>query len=187
MKKVPLVAMLLVVAALAAPAATQARTAGEDGLRVRLVPPVNFAPTADCPTGAAIYGISAQGKPGTGTNCILGEVVVPCPAGVTAQFCQDVPVRMTLSLRGGTITGDVHLFEAWNCAVNCAVDQRWSGTVTSATGKFHKLRQGSVSGGGIFVFDATTFALVSLDETLVITRSGNNDQSGAGGSNDDNT
>ena len=43
-----------------------------------------------CPTGAAIYGLSFHGESGTGTNCILDEVPVACPAGVTAQFCQDM-------------------------------------------------------------------------------------------------
>jgi hypothetical protein len=175
MKKVLLISMLLVTAALVAPLAAQARSGGDDGLRVKVEPPVNFASTADCPTGAAIYGISSEGKIGSGTNCILDEVPAACPPGVTAQFCQDVPVRMTLRLRGGTIEADVHIFEAWTCEANCSVDQRWSGTVTNATGKFHKLRDGSVSGGGTFVFDAVTFALVSLDEALVISPKDNED------------
>ena len=100
---------------------------------------------------------------------ILDEVPADCPPDVTAQFCQAVPVRMTLSFNGGRIEGDVTIFEAWNCDATCAVDQAWSGTVTQATQRFRNLEGGSVSGGGLFAFDPVTFQLVTLDEVLVIT------------------
>ena len=45
------------------------------------------------------------------------------------------------------------IFGAWTCDATCAVDQRWSGAVTHATRRFHALERGSVSGGGLFVFD----------------------------------
>lgn len=165
----------LVAAALTAPPAAQADSSEDDALRIRLVPPVNFAPTADCPTGAAIYGISLHQQAGSGTNCILGELPAECPPNVTAQFCQNVPVRMKLSLPGGSIEADVTIFEAWTCNARCAVDQRWSGTVTRATRRFHRLEDGSVSGGGLFVFDPVTFDL-TLDEVLVITPPDENDE-----------
>ena len=99
--------------ALVAPLAAQAHRDG-DGLRVKLKPPVNFAPTAGCPTGAAIYVISLHGEIGSGTNCILDVVPTDCPPYVTAQFCQAVPVHMTLSFHGGWIEGNVTIFEAWD-------------------------------------------------------------------------
>jgi hypothetical protein len=167
MKKAGLI-MLVVTMALAAPLAARADSGRDDTLRITLVPPVNFAPTAGCPTGAAIYGISLRRQSGSGTNCILDEVPAACPPSVTAQFCQNVPVRMSLSLPGGSIEGDVTIFEAWNCAATCAVDQQWTGTVTQATGRFHHFDGGSISGGGLFEFDATTFDLIHLDEVLVI-------------------
>ncbi len=167
-KRIVAFAVLLAVA-LIAPQAAQAHPDGDDELRVKLEPPVNFAPTADCPTGAAIYRISLHGQIGSGTNCILDEVSADCPPDVTAQFCQAVPVRMTLSFNGGRIEGNVTIFEAWNCNASCAVDQRWSGTVTQATRRFRDLEGGSVSGGGLFVFDPVTFELLTFDEVLVIT------------------
>jgi hypothetical protein len=169
MKKTGLIATLLVTAALTAPLAAEADSNGDDSLRIRLVPPVNFAPTADCPTGAAIYGISLRRQIGSGTNCILGEVPTDCPPNITAQFCQTVPVRMKLRFPGGSIEGNVTIFEAWTCDASCAVDQEWSGTVTRATRRFHHLDGGSVSGGGLFEFDPATFDLLTFDEVLVIT------------------
>jgi hypothetical protein len=168
MRKAILTLFALVSAALIAPLAGHAGPERDDGLRVRLEPPVTFGPTADCPDFAAVYGISVRGKTGSGTNCILAIVPADCPPNVTAQFCQTAHVRMTLSLRGSTIEADVTIFEAWTCDTNCAVDQRWSGTVTQATGRFSDLEGGSVSGGGLFVFDAVTGELRVLDEVLVI-------------------
>ena len=40
--------------------------------------------------------------------------------------------------------------------------------MTNATRRFHALVGGSISGGGLLAFDATTFALVAFDETLVV-------------------
>ena len=169
MRKTILAFAILLAAALTAPLAARAHSNDDDGLRVRLRAPVNFAPTADCPTGAAIYGVSLHGEIGSGTNCILDEVPADCPPGVAAQFCQAVPVRMTLSFSGGRLEGNVTILEVWNCDATCAVDQRWSGTVTRATRRFHDLNGGSVAGGGLFAFDPATFQLVTLDEVLVIT------------------
>ena len=163
----PVLAGLVCLFALATGVA-RASSKGDDALRIDLVTPVNFAPTADCPTGAALYGVSLGPQRGSGSNCIGDEIPVPCPVGVTAQSCQNVPVRMELSLPGGTITGDVTIFEARTCDVTCDVEQTWSGTV-SASSRFHKLDGGSLSGGGLFAFDATSFALVAFDEVLVIT------------------
>src|ERR1700730_11832379 len=172
MRKTVLVLTVLLAAVLTMPLAAQAHSGGDDGLRVKLEPPLNFAPTPDCPTGAAIYGVSLHGQIGSGTNCLLNNVPAVCPSDVTAQFCQNVPVRMTLSFKGGTIQGNVTIFEAWTCDANCSVDQRWSGTVTRATRRFHQLEGGSVSGGGLFVFDATTFELRTLNEVRVIKAAG---------------
>jgi len=168
MRKAILACAILPTVALIAPLAAQARSNGDDGLGMKLEAPVDFAPTADCPTGAAIYGVALHGEIGSGTNCILDEVPADCPPGVTAQFCQAVPVRMTLTFKGGRIDGDVTIFEAWNCAAICAVDQRWSGTVTHATLRFHDLDGGSISGGGVFAFDTAT-GQATLDEVLAIT------------------
>jgi hypothetical protein len=106
MRKTVLVLPVLLAAVLAMPLAAQAHSRGDDGLRVKLEPPVNFAPTPDCPTGAAIYGVSLHGQIGSGTNCILNNVPAVCPSDVTAQFCQNVPVRMTLSFKDGTNPGE---------------------------------------------------------------------------------
>jgi hypothetical protein len=76
---------------------------------------------------------------------------------------------MTLSFSGSRIEANVTIFEAWTCDASCTVDQRWSGTVTQATRRFRDLDGGSVSGGGLFVFDPVTFELLTLDEVLVIT------------------
>jgi hypothetical protein len=59
------------------------------------------------------------------------------------------------------------MLEAWTCDATCDVEQTWSGTV-AGTQRFHKLDGGSLFGGGLFAFDATTFALVAFDEQLVI-------------------
>jgi hypothetical protein len=163
----PVLAGLVSVLGLAAGVA-RASSKGDDALSVELVAPVNFASTADCPAGAALYGVALGPQHGSGENCIGDAVPVGCPAGVAAQFCQNVPVRMELSLPGGTIAGDVTILEAWTCDATCDVEQTWSGTV-AATQRFHKLDGGSLSGGGLFAFDATTFALVGFDEHLVIT------------------
>jgi hypothetical protein len=145
----------------------QASSKGDDGLRIDLVVPVDFTPTADCPTGAALYGVALGPQRGSGENCIGDEIPVACPANVTAQSCANVPVRMELRLPGGTITGNVTIFEARTCDATCDVVQTWSGTVAAAR-RFHELDGGSLSGGGLFAFDATTFALVAFDEQLVI-------------------
>jgi hypothetical protein len=142
----------------------------------RLSEPLDLRrPTADCPTGAAIYGISLRRQVGAGTNCILGEVPADCPPNVTAQFCQNVPVRTRLSLPGGGIEVNATIFEAWTCKASCAVDQEWTGTVTRATRRFHQLAGGSVSGGGLFEFDPATFKLLTLDEVLVVTAADEDD------------
>jgi hypothetical protein len=89
---------------------------------------------------------------------------------------------MTLNLRGGTIKADATIFEAWTCTASCAIDQRWSGTVTSATRRFHELVGGSVSGGGLATLDLEAGAVVAIDEVLVITptKSHDGDRSGMG-------
>ena len=167
MRKAILTLTITLAGALTAPLATQA-SPKDDGLSLTLGTPVNFAPTADCPTGAALYGLALHGERGSGENCIGDEIPADCPPGVTAQFCQNVPVRMTFSFAGGRIEADGAIFEAWNCDASCAVDQRWSGTVTTGTRRFHALAGATVSGGGLFAFDQATFALVAFDETLVV-------------------
>ena len=82
---------------------------------------------------------------------------------------------MTLSLDGSRVVGNVTIFEAWNCAATCVVDQRWSGMVTQASRRFHDLEHGSVSGGGLFAFDSVTFELVTLDAVLTITATDEDD------------
>jgi hypothetical protein len=166
-KLFPVLAGLACLFALAAGVA-RASSKSEDALKIDLVPPVNFAPTADCPTGAALYGLSLGPQRGQGENCIGDEIPVACPAGVTAQSCANVAVQMELSLPGGTITGNVTIFEARTCDATCDVQQTWSGIV-SATRRFHDLDGGTLSGGGLFAFDPTTFALVGFDEQLAIT------------------
>jgi hypothetical protein len=170
MRKAIRVCALLFAAAAVAPLAAQAQSNRDDGLTVKLAQPVNFAPpTADCPEGVASYGITLHAQTGSGTNCIQAEVPVDCPAGVVAQFCQNVPVRTTLNVDGSVIEGDVTILEAWTCDAICSVEQTWSGAITHATRRFHALEGGLVSGGGLFAFDPVTFQLVTFDETLVIT------------------
>jgi hypothetical protein len=171
------IALLLVTAALASPPLGVAASANpEHALRIRLLQPVSFPQTADCPNFAIMYGISVHRKIGTGTNCILEQVAVDCPPDVTAQFCQNVPVTMTLSLRGSTLKADVTIFEAWTCTASCAVDQRWSGTVTSAERRFRGLTGGSVAGGALVSLDAATFEVLAFDGVLIINPAGTNDE-----------
>jgi hypothetical protein len=49
-----------------------------------------------------------------------------------------------------------------------AVEQRWSAVVRTARGAKLEQGAGTLSGGGILAFDATTFDLVTFDETLVV-------------------
>ena len=166
---------LIVVATLAliAPLAGQAKGKDDEGLQVRLVLPVNFAdPTPDCPGGVVTFGLAWSGKSGTGQNCFAADFAPTATCPADALFCQQAPMLLTLSLPGGVIQADAHLVETWRCGDSActvlAVDQRWPGTVTDATGRFHDLKGATVSGGGIFAFNATTFELVTFDEVLVI-------------------
>jgi hypothetical protein len=164
---------VLMAAALVAAPAAQARQGGEGGFRVRLELPIAFSdPTPACPAGIARYGISFRGQSGSGENCIQDFIAADCPPGVEGLFCQTVPVLITLRLPGGSMEIDGSLFEVFTCGdPNCAtfaVDQQWSGTVTSAERRFQRFRGGSLSGGGVFVLDATTFEILAIDEVLVI-------------------
>lgn len=158
----------LLTVALISPLAAQAHRGIDGRIKLQLEAPVNFVTADDCPAGAATYNVAFRKQLGSGMNCILEEDPADCPPGVTAQFCQNVPIHLTVSFDNGTIEADGAIFEAWNCDVNCAVDQRWSGTVSQATRKFRDLVGASVSGGGLFEFDATTFDLVVFNERLVI-------------------
>ena len=174
MKRAILVLTVAIAAALAAPLAAQGETRDDDGLRVRLELPVTFSsPTAECPEGMAEYVIFAKRRTGIGTNCIRAVIPAACPtSAVDALFCQEVSVLTTLRLRGGTIEADVSIFEIWTCGdpmcLTLSVDQQWLGSVTRATGRFDDLEEGSISGGGTAVFDATTFQVLSIDQVLVI-------------------
>jgi hypothetical protein len=169
------IALLLVTAVLAAPLGAAASANREHALRIRLGQPVSFPQTADCPSFAIMYGISVHHKIGAGTNCVIDQVAVDCPPGITAQFCQNVPVRMTLNARGSTIKADVMIFEAWTCAATCAVDQTWSGTVTGAARQFRSLTGGSVAGGALVSLDPATSAVLAFDGLLIITPADTND------------
>lgn len=175
MKKAHAFLMVLMTAALIAAPAARAHPGGGDGLRVRLELPIAFSdPTPACPAGIAQFGISFRGQNGSGENCIEEFVPADCPPGVEGLFCQTVPVLITLRLPGGSMEIDGSLFEVFTCGdPNCAsfaVDQQWSGTVTGAERRFQRFRGGSLSGGGLFVLDATTFEILAVDEVLVITR-----------------
>jgi hypothetical protein len=143
-----------------------------DPLRVRFEAPVTFEEgTSECPGGIARFGISALGKTGSAMNCLQRFDPVQCPR-VETLFCQEAPLLMTLRLPGGEIEADLTLFEIWRCAdpgcQTLAVDQQWPGTVVEARRRFHKLAGATVTGGGVAVFDAETFELLSLDEEIVI-------------------
>ena len=173
MRRAILVLTIAVTAALVAPLAAHGDTRDDDGLRVRLQLPVTFSdPTPQCLGGTAEYRITSKRRTGSGSNCILGVVPADCPPTVEALFCQEVSVLVTLRLRGGRIEADVSIFEIWTCGdpacLTLSVDQRWSGTVTRATGRFDDFEEGSISGGGTAVFDATTFQVLSIDQVLVI-------------------
>lgn len=161
----------LVAAACMLPFAANARADDADSVQIVLHTPVNFQPMPDCPTIAAVYSISLRGLKGSGENCIGDEQVAPCPPDSTADYCLAVMVQVTLSLPSGTIVSDDGtIFESWTCASVCNVDQRWSGTVTSATRRFHDYVGGALAGGGLLAFDATTFDLVHFDESLSVTK-----------------
>jgi hypothetical protein len=173
MKRALLAAIVVAAAATVAPIAAQAHPAADQAVTVRLDLPVIFSdPTPHCPQGVATFSISSNGHSGQGINCLLDFAFVDCPHGVEALFCQTVSAVMTLQLPGGTIETDISIFEIATCAdagcLTLAVDQRWSGTVTGATGRFHGLEGGSVSGGGVAVIDAATFEFLSIDEVLLI-------------------
>lgn len=162
-------ALALVAAALAVPLGAQARTQSGSEFQLVLKAPVTFEPVAGCATFGAVYGVALHGELGTGTNCILDQIPTACPTGVTADFCQDVPVAFTLAFAGGTMSGDLTIHEAYTCTATCTVQQHWVGTVDAGTRRFHKLEGASIDGGGILAFDATTGDLIALDETLAVT------------------
>jgi hypothetical protein len=176
-----IIATLFMTAAIAAPLGAQAVANDRHPLAITLVKPVIFGdPTADCLGGVATYRISIRHKIGTGTNClVVNPILVDCPPNVTADFCQNAPVRMTLNLRGGTIKADATIFEVWTCTATCAIDQRYSGTVTSATRRFHELVGGSVSGGGVATLDPANQVepVMAIDEVLVISQADTDDKS----------
>jgi hypothetical protein len=109
---------------------------------------------------------------GTGRNCIESEAQTACPAGVTAVVCQDVTLRMALRWPDARIKGRLTAHEIWRCVDSaCAtlrIHERWSGHVTRATGRFGDLAGGRISGGGILIVDANTFAVFRVDTTGVI-------------------
>ena len=123
------------------------------------------------------FGISALGKSGSASNCLQDEIPAACPPAVDALFCvEKTPALLTLRLQGGKIKAEVTLSEIFNCGdpdcLTFAIDQRWSGPVVYAKGRFSKLRGGSVSGGGTVILDAATFEFLSVDEELVISKHG---------------
>ena len=145
----------LAAAALVAPAA-QARP-NDDGLRVQLVLPVEFGSFDGCADGAS-YRIAADERRGTGTTCLL---TFPdfSPCGEGTGFCRDLATHTELKrARKGTIRFDANQHEAVTAfdpaTFAFSVDITWSGSVTSATGKFRKLVGAHVSGGGSTSFDA---------------------------------
>ena len=159
-------------AALVAPMGALAKH-DRDPLRVRFEPPLTFEEgTSACPGGIARFGISALGKTGSAMNCLQPFNAVHCPPTVEALFCQKAPLLMTLRLPGGEIEADLTLFEIWRCGdpgcETLAIDQQWPGIVVEAKRRFHKLVDAAVTGGGLAVFDAETFELLSLDEEIVI-------------------
>jgi hypothetical protein len=174
MKKLALALTLLVTAALVAPLTAQAKPRP---LTLRVEPPLVFsAPTPECPLGMVDYALSLKGATGSGTNCIQDIVAVDCPPGVPVGFgirgCLEVRVLFTLRLPGGTIEGEATIHEIVRCGdPPCrtdATEQRWSGTVTQATRRFHKLAGESISGGGLVVFHVPLNELLVLDVVLVI-------------------
>src|SRR5438105_1383837 len=61
-KKTILTLTVLLGIAAVPPLGAQAHPKRDHRLRITLKLPLNFAPTAECPTGAAIYGISVHGQ-----------------------------------------------------------------------------------------------------------------------------
>ena len=156
--------------ALVAPLAAQGKP---PPLEVRIAAPMKFsAATEACPLGTFDYRLSFEGAAGSGSNCLREFVAVDCPPGVDGLLCQEVRAGMTLRLPKGTIEGDASIFQVNQCGnPSCTTltdDHRWSGTVTRATRGFHKLRDASISGGGVVVLHAATFEIFSVDEVLVI-------------------
>ena len=166
MKRIVLIALLVAAATLMAPLTAHARPATDQSLRVRLQLPLTFD---GC---GAHFNISALGQVGTGINCVTDVIPAECPRGVVALFCERVPGHMTLRLFDARIEADTTIFEIWRCGEpDCskfAVEQRWSGEITDATGRFTRFRGASVSGGGRAIIDAATFEVLVLDEVLVI-------------------
>jgi hypothetical protein len=164
---------VLLALALVVPLAAQGKPSKSDALRVRIELPIVFSdPTPACPAGRLDFVVVLGRVHGTGTNCLQEFVSIECPSGVDALFCDEVHALMTIHLPGGSVEAEVTLFETFECGdPQCAtfsVDQRWSGPVTDAQRRFHKLRGGTVSGGGTAVLDAATFEILAVDEVLVI-------------------
>jgi hypothetical protein len=159
MKKMFVLAIVAGAVALVVPIAAQARPARstDDSLRVQLQLPVEFGSFDGCPEGV-MYGITAGKFVGTGTTCVLADVPFsPCNEGL--GFCHDLPTHSVLNLNPrGTIEFDANQHEvitAYDPATGAATFQiTWTGTVSSATRKYHKLVGEPVSGGGSTSFDA---------------------------------
>ena len=182
-RPVVLALTVLATAALVASAA-DARPTRDGGLKVRFGLPLTFpAPTRDCPSGPVEFGISVNGKSGSGSLCAPDVVPVDCPPTPAALFCDRADhVSLTLRLPGGRIEADATAYEVIRCNdPNCntvALDQRWSGRVTRARGTFSDLERASVSGGGTAVLDGATGEPLSLDEVLVIGHGEDEDDDG---------
>jgi hypothetical protein len=157
--------------ALFAPLAAQGKP--PPPLEVRVVPPMGFSDaTKGCPLGKFAYRLSFEGATGSGSNCLKEFVPADCPPGEDALFCQEVRFGMTLRLPDGTIEGDASIFEVNQCGnptcTTLADDHRWSGTVTEATRRFSRLRDASITGGGVVVLHAATLEIFSVDEVIEI-------------------
>jgi hypothetical protein len=158
MKKIFVLAIAAVAAALVVPTAQSSRAgSAEDGLLVQLQLPVEFGSFDGCPEGV-MYGLTADKFAGTGTTCVLKDVdFSPCNEGL--GFCHDLPTHSILNLNPrGTIEFDANQHEVithYDPATGAITFQiTWTGTVSNATRKYHKLVGEPVSGGGSTSFDA---------------------------------
>lgn len=148
-------ALTVIAAALLVPLA-QASSTGDKGVTAQLVLPVQFGSTSSC-AEAALYDVVADHIRGTGTTCLLTDVEFsPCGEGL--GFCRDLATHSTLSMRTGTIELDANqhevitAFDPGTGAITFEIT--WTGTVASATLKYHKLVGAPVSGGGSTSFDS---------------------------------
>jgi hypothetical protein len=145
-RSVMLAVASLVLLAVAAPGA-QARSAGGEGLDLRVTSLAFNAPTAACPSFRAHLRLTSDAGPATAAICFQAD-----------DFCRTAVGTWTLHLPGATVKALVVQRE--RCTFDAGTGELtataivFQGTVAKATGDLAGLVGGQVSGGGTTTFAA---------------------------------